>query len=353
MRRLISRPLALLGSALMFLGVASVAAPAGADAGKYFSVTSPRAYSYLGLDTTVDVVITNENKSQTLGSVQVTMPKAGKDYDLTWTAVSCTVSTGASCDNSGTDWLVTSSTDNVVTTVETPSNTKDALSVGQFITLKYTLSSLSGSAVSSAIPIAPPIMVAAKQSNTFNDAGGGNLFALDPQSPPPALNLMLQPSSYCEGTGNCQLEPTGSDLTSIGVTSTGDHALIGLRPDEDRAGCGRDGSRAVSQVFVATGATAEADDKTVALTWSKDYTRSSKYNSSTWAVCMTAPYDLSLPKEVHNEESDEWTAILPACPAKLQFRATEYPCVEDLGRQGGQQFAVVYVPANPQDPKFF
>lgn len=348
MRRTFTRRLASLGAACLVMGVVgTVATSAQAAAGKYYSVSSPAAYAYLGLDTTVDVVITNDNKSQSLGSAQVTMPTSFTGYALTWKSVTCTVSTGASCDTSGTDWLLSSTPDNVVTTVETPSNTKAALLYGQSVRLEYVLASVSdATTVASAALIYPGIGVVAKQSNTFNDTGSGNLFTLNPKSPAPALDVTLQPSSNCKG-GSCDLAPSGADVTDIAVNGQGDSTQIGLLPST--AGCGADSARPVSQVNVVN----TLASKTVTLTWSKEYTRKSNYGLTSWAVCMTAPYalyDVNNGVVTPSDPQAEVTVQLPSCTLSA---ASGYPCVQDLGRNKGQQFAVVSVPKSDLDPKFF
>ncbi|MGN6599290.1 MAG: hypothetical protein ACTHMW_08440, partial [Actinomycetes bacterium] len=287
MRRLISRPLALLGSALMIVGMASVAAPASADAGKYYTATVGPSSLFVGPQQAVTVTVTNQS-SQGLGALRVVFPAA--DTTLEWPisgVAACTITRVNTPSKSCIEekWTPTpvDSNGTLTVTVQTPSSSGAQLGVGDSIAISAT-PAFPASTVSSTLQI--PIGTTAKQSNNFNDTGDGNLLQLSGDAP----SFQVKPSAYCNGKQTCALSLNEGNFkeVAVGHDAGATYGVVTIRPDDTLYACA--GASGRPAVDVNDGSSLL--DKSVQLSWSAGFTSLSGISSKKWPVCMTAPYPI-------------------------------------------------------------
>ncbi|MGN6087923.1 MAG: hypothetical protein ACTHNT_01395, partial [Actinomycetales bacterium] len=343
MRRLISRPLALLGSALMIVGVASVAAPAGADAGKDYTATVGPSAIAVGYPHPVNITLTNVDPGHTLGAVRATFPTDGTGVIAGWNSPGCTIVRSANSSLPSGDcaslWTLTSSPGSgaLTVTAETASSTNAALRDGDAIVLTAT-PTYSSDNLSSSSRVDLAVITVAKQSNTFNDVRSGNEFALS--GPSPVLSIL--PSAQCKDENPCTLKiDDDKALSRLVVTNDA------TNDSSTQTNIVLDG--AVLQCAGASGRTVAtvddiADGKSVELSWTSDYTAASGISSKKWPVCMQAPYDLYDQASrgiVRGADGALAQAQLPDCGSKA---VRNYPCVSDRSRVAGEQRIVVSVP---------
>lgn len=226
-------------------------------------------------------------------------------------------------------------------------------SAGQFVVQLRSTSSSSGvpnnGSVSIPVLFTPTedgtytIGTAVKQSNDFS--GSGNDFLLSPPAPQLTVAGIVCPGSPCSDSGV---------HTSATVTFSSGSLFMNVAPNGDA--CVSETRPEYVVVQMLDGGTAS---KTVELAWDKQTTNAYTDNGVPhWEVCMSAPYGFYTEGgngtlQPPQSSTSPTQGPLPLCSALAAAGVSDQPCISDLFKVKAAQHAIVQLPGNSQDPKFF
>jgi len=329
-----------LGTAVV-VGVAAlvaatlVGAPASAQAAKKFYTASISPTNVpAGAQTTVQVTLSNITANQYFASANITfaLPYSGTPNVG---ALICP-SVPACADFSAT---VTSSASQFVVQLRSSSSSSGVPDSGSVvIPVSFTPTTDGTYTIGSAV----------KQSNDFS--GSGNDFLLSGSAPQLTVAGIVCTASPCTDSG---VHTSGTVAFDTRVGSL----FMNVAPNSEACVSETRPEYVVVDQMLSSDST--TGSKSVELAWDKQTTNAYTDNGTPhWEVCMSAPYGFYtegsdgtlLPPQ---SETSPTQGPLPLCSALAAAGVSDQPCISDLFKVKAAQHAIVQVPGNPQDPKFF